>query len=321
MLRDAMEEGATGGGESQGAKDRSPVRPSSAPPSRGRRPQPSQHAAAAPVAVESAGDGCGAADDGDHKDEDCDSCSGDSRDLRGFDELERVFSYSEYPVAGSPEEPVWVHVPWCGANSGDIAVLGDEPQAAACLALSSSSLADATLPIVKAGYARDSKGGGADRNAAETPNLVKGEGDDGGGAVDTGEPATRRRSSADSARLAAAAAIEKFSKASAVAETIGDGDNKNRLLPRRPLTEVAEGGGVRESQDRDISAFQRTAAVAGHGGLKRYDWDATMVPKRPALLATSRIPSGTRAEKIKARNEKRRHPNKKVGMEFQCAIG
>lgn len=147
MLRDAIDdENSADGGEEQAgiadscgggaAANRPPVRPTSAPPARGRRPQPSnssgnQQASAAGIVLAAGGvrrgeEGGGVAA-GAGVSEDDDSFGKDSHDLRGFDELEgetaAAFSYEDYPAAGSPEEPEWIHDPWCGTNSGDIPVV------------------------------------------------------------------------------------------------------------------------------------------------------------------------------------------------------
>lgn len=322
MLRDALEESITEGGRpSDAAGGRQPVRPSSAPPVRGKRPQPTQQQASGGKAERGAAE-AGEVGDGD-------SSTGDSRDLRNFDELERTsFTYEEYPVAGAPGEPEWVHVPWCGTNSGDIPVLDKKkpPQpavaaiaaVAAAVAIPSSSSTDGTQRT-SADHA--STGGGDE--SRETSKAFNGD------AVEGDEERDRRTdSSTSSQRLAAAAAVEKLSssKHTAVesplppgaAGVVGTAGRGNRRSTSLSLEEGQGGVGIGESTGGDRSSSVGPAGrlprrLTAEGEIDRYDWDASKVPTRPSLSAISHVCSGSRAEKIKARNARRKTPNKKVG--------
>lgn len=300
MLQGVLDDTPTDGTPHQG--ERPPVRPSSAPPARGRRPLPSSQQTSATVQLAAvAGDGDATANrsDGDGM-RDGNSSGGDSRDLRGFDELEGSFSYDDYPVAGSPEEEEWVHVPWCGTNSGDIPVRDHPPRAHQ---VPPSPSCDSTPPGADE---IDGQDGGKDAED-NTGQIGSGHGN-GEGAQKAGA-----HGSTSSIRLAAATSVEKLSTLSGACP-VGSPETGG----------VGEGDGERSSVTARQSDSRRNASgtgtgspsarwAPGEGGLTRYDWDATKVPQRPSLAAASRIPSGSRAEKIKARNSKKRNPNKKVG--------
>lgn len=291
MLQDVMDDGTTGG--------RTPVRPSSAPPGRGRRPQANQLASPptgageAPTTPEGRDTPNGNAGSGDESAAGDESTSaGDSRDLRGFDELERTdFSYDEYPVTNSPEEVEWVHVPWHGTNSGDILVPDDPPQ-------------PHLRPIL------GPPGSSPSNDGVTTPQHGCADGE---AIVDS------------ATRLAAAAVDKRFTPVTnSLAAPSPDGENKGRQNARNDEREQRLPVGLEEECSREKEAgggggtgsADRVASrrPVSDGGLIRYDWDATKIPVRPALSANSRIPSGSRAEKIKAKNARKRNPNKKVGI-------
>lgn len=304
MLRATMEEDATGG-ESAGAGGRPPTRPRSAPPARGRSPKVTQTAAVAsgagdPTVAAASG---GVDKEAGHEIGDDDSSTGGSRDLRGFDELDGEFSYDQYPASGSPEEPEWIHVPWCGTNSGDIPIV--------------DKLQTAPRPSAAGVTPCDSDRGSSGEGGRNTKGAGIGHGE-GAGVGSESRTAARRSSTASStgsARLAAAAAVEKLSKSGVVSKktscvsgaVAAEESEQQAISP--PGTVVA---GAREEVDRAVGA-PPPRVVGSHKGLKRYDWDPSLVPARPALAAVSRIASGSRADKIKARNAKKRNPNRKVG--------
>lgn len=336
MLRDALSEGVTGEEGSQGHAGARPVRPSSAPPARGRRPQPNQQAPEEAAAVEAAaGNGDG------------NSSAGGSRDLEGFRELEEEdFNYDEYPAAGSPEEPEWVHAPWCGTNSGDIPALDmvvtavqsssspspatDDPrmpEASVCDPVVDgqevrrrvgNTSTTATVPPspngdvgVSAAGARSDDDDDPDNNTAGGLGGSTSEGAGGdafAGDADDGERDDRVASTpsdSSSTRLAAAAAVEKLCRS-----PVG-GVTHNALQPSSSL--AADLHGDPNQAEGDKRGASRKIAV-GSGNIQHFDWNRTLLPTRPTLSAISHVSSGSRADKIKARNAKRKNPNKKVSV-------
>lgn len=290
MLRDAIDdENTADGAQEQAARadscvggaeaNRPPVRPASAPPARGRRPQPSnnsgnqQASSSGPVVATGGvrggerGNGVVATKGGNDDD---DSFGKDSHDLRGFDELEgetaAAFSYEDYPAAGSPEEPEWTHDPWCGTNSGDIPILDNNE-------------------VVDGGR--------------ETPGEVR---------VSTSPPVASPTSSA-----------EHVDEETAVAGREEHGDLGEIVSPLSSTVDGDEGhyggGDVcgRGTPPRVGQGASSPRTVAGGRELKRYDWGgADAVPTKPSLLAASRIPTGNRADKQKYRNAKKKAANRKV---------
>ncbi|CAB1109451.1 unnamed protein product [Ectocarpus sp. CCAP 1310/34] len=345
ILKTVMEDGGSVTGEAEGkesqpsggvAAGRPPTRPSSAPPARGKRPQPaaattrninqhvSETVAASPSATENAGEGenVGAANEGVDVDDD-DSFGKDSHDLRCFDELEdeawKNFSYDDYPAAGSPEEPEWIHTPWCGTNSGDIPVLDKVsgrkvldsdgvpmvqlvlPTSAASAPPSSASSADgvdgntATQPVVRGGDASEGFGDGGDKGVIAEHKR------------DVGSPRSGAQDGADKGRPCSATG-ELFTgdPAAAISPLSFAGEGEER-------DSQGDGGGSGRSPGSVGDGFTSPRALAGGGELRRYNWlGAGAAPTKPSLLATSRIPSGNRADKQRFRNAKRQDSNRKV---------
>lgn len=315
MLEDVMSTGATDCAKT-------PVRPSSAPPARGRRPQPSrQHTSSTSAEGGTGGGGTadagtaegnestfsgsggGSAGNGDG-DRDENSSGGDSRNLRGFDELERSnFSYDDYTVSGSLEEEEWIHVPWCGTNSGDIVIPDESSQprkslgtTTAATLLSSSPNAHATTPSVSSsGVLRKDDGVEPEGNTCPTTGaaVTKGIGTLPLAKVDEIELLGRGRERSHGRR--------------------GSDDRRGQSPTGR---QEGDNSAVDASEPgRYVCKGEMTVALrmpTSEGGLVRYDWDVTKVPTRPTLSATSRIPSGSRAEKIKATNAKKNNPSRKV---------
>lgn len=280
-----------------------PIRPSSAPPRRGKRPRPKQqsipqHGGQVPAQKEPAHhcEGGGGVDDA--------SSDGGSRDLKGFVELEGRFSYDEYHTA---DEQEWVLVPWYGTNSTD-SIIPDEPPEAGWTS---------PLPPVS-----DSM----EHAAALGVRATRGHADD------ADEEENRDADLKDTAaytRLAAAAASERMSKSGesgshtrvviprggARNEHCDDGYSES-VVPSQ-VDEIFRAGSaydeVHESVG-DIADVTQSASTTDH--LPRYNWDPNRVPQRSALASVSRIATGTRAEKIKARNARRRELSKKVRDTF-----
>lgn len=281
MLQDVLDDGMTGG--------RTPVRPSSAPPGRGRRPQPNQQGEVAATAEERTPLSGGGSNDDSNTAGDENVSAGDSRDLQGFQELERTdFLYDEYPMANSSEEAEWVHIPWHGANSDDTLVPDDPPQP--------------HLLFISASQCSSPSDGGVTSPRDGPP--------DGQAVIDN---ATRLTVAAVDESFAAVVKPFPLATPSPAGENKGEHDARNneheQQLPVDLLKEYSRDGG------RGMGPVERVASrrLASDGGLIRYDWDATKIPVRPALSANSRIPSGSRAEKIKAKNARRKNPHQKVG--------
>lgn len=331
MLRIAIDNdgSATGGeGEEQAQEkqaggipiSRSPTRPSKTPPSRGRRPQPSNisnNTAAARSGDAGNGEGGsrGAAGVDAGVNSDDDSFGKDSHDLKGFDELDdtiggvdgKTFSYDDYPAAGSPEEPVWVHTPWCGTNSGDIPVLdkvfenvpgGGKAPPVAQVSLSSSASAP---PASSPAFPEAGVNGSSDNRVDSVEKFDGGRSKEhvGEKTRDSHSPSSREQQEFDGGG----------------GDGAGEQGNTAAGISSLGLAKGGEGeGGVdgRRSPRRAVGGGSSPRAVAGGGELKRYDWRADVVPARPSLLATSRIPMGNRADKLKSRNAKKHDNNKKV---------
>lgn len=325
MLRIAIDNdgSATGGeGEEQTqekqaggtATNRSPTRPTNAPPSRGRRPQPSNNTAAAATG-EGGSKGTAAVNKG--ADDDDDSFGKDSHDLTGFDELDdtiggvggKAFSYDDYPAAGSPEEPVWVHTPWCGTNSGDIPVLdkvfekvpdgGKAPPVAQVSRPASASVAPAPSPASPEAVVN----GGSNNSTDSVEKFNR------GGSKEHAEEYARDFQSPSRREQ------QEFDGGDGDGDGAGEQGSTATAIPSLSVAEEGEGeGGTggRRSPRRAVGGGSSPRAVAGGGELKRYDWSADVVPGRPSLLATSRIPMGNRANKLKSRNAKKNDTNKKV---------
>lgn len=303
---------------------RPPTRPSSAPPARGRRPQlntsnnESNQQASAPSAAASAAAGGNVTAEGEEgAGVDDDSFGKDSHDLQGFDELEgeaaEAFSYDYYPAAGSPEEPEWFHTPWCGANSGDIPVLdkvfgkasaaGNAPVAAqlvppVSLFASRGDGGESAGGDGSSGFVQHSDGGGSSTKVEEISSF---------------HPFRREGRHPDGGNVKPGVTIALS------ADVRGEGE-KGVVAPISPLSlaggeEKEEGrGSGRGSPRRASGILSSPRVISGGGELKRYDWGgAGVVPTKPSLVATSRIPMGNRADKQKFRNAKRKDANKKVG--------
>lgn len=311
------------------AAARPPTRPRSAPPARGRRPQPnvgnneSNQQTSAPSAAASAMAGGNVTNGGGGAGVDGDSFGKDSHDLQGFDELEgeagALFSYDDYPAAGSPEEPEWLHTPWCGTNSGDIPVLDKNFEKAAV-----GGNAPAVSPLVprlsmsapSASSRRDARGKSADGGICS--GFDEHGGTWGGSAqvedITSSTPPRREGQHPDGGDVKPGVTIELLPVARGAEE-------KGAVAAVSPLSlagdeEKEEGkGNDRASPRRPSGAVSSPRVVAGGGELKRYDWGgADVFPTKPSLAATSRIPTGNRAEKQKIRNARRRDANKKVGQ-------
>ncbi|CAM9181986.1 unnamed protein product [Ectocarpus sp. 6 AP-2014] len=345
MLRNVIEDEGSATGEAEGkeaqpsggtAAGRPPTRPSSAPPARGKRPQPaaattkninqhvSETVAASPSATEKAGEGenVGAADEGVHVDDD-DSFGKDSHDLRGFDELEgeawKKFSYDDYPAAGSPEEPEWIHTPWCGTNSGDIPVL-DKVSDKKVLDSDGTPMVQFVLPASAASAppSSASSAGRVDSNTATQPMVRGGGASEGfGDGEDKGVIAEHKRD-VGSPRSGAEGDADKGRPCSATGELF-TGDAAPAISPLGFAGEGAErdsqgdGGGSGRSPGSVGDSFTSPRALAGGGELRRYNWlGADAAPTKPSLLATSRIPTGNRAAKQRFRNAKRQDANRKT---------
>ncbi|CBJ34021.1 hypothetical protein Esi_0871_0001 [Ectocarpus siliculosus] len=343
MLRNVIEDEGSATGEAEGkeaqpsggtAAGRPPTRPSSAPPARGKRPQPaaattknnnqnlSETVAAPPSATEKAGEGenVGAADEGVHVDDD-DSFGKDSHDLRGFDELEgeawKKFSYDDYPAAGSPEEPEWIHTPWCGTNSGDIPVL-DKVSDKKVLDSDGTPMVQLVLPASTASAPPSSSAGRVDGNTATQPVVRGGGASEGfGDGEDKGVIAEHKRD-VGSPRSGAEGGADKGRPCSATGELF-TGDAAAAVSPLSFAGEGAErdsqvdGGGSGRSPGSVGDGFTSPRALAGGGELRRYNWlGADAAPTKPSLLTTSRIPTGNRADKQRFRNAKRQDANRKV---------
>lgn len=310
------------------AATRPPTRPSSAPPSRGRRPQPNasnnegnrQTLVPSAAASAAAGGGVRKAEEGVGVDDD--SFGKDSHDLQGFDELEgeaaEAFSYDDYPAAGSPEEPEWLHTPWCGTNSGDIPVLdkvfekapvGGNAEKVAPLGPRMSMSVPSTL--TSRGVSGKSADGGASSSFVEHSDA-------GGSSAKveelTGSHTPHRESQhPDGGDVKPGVTVEL--------SPIGRGEGEKKVAgAMSPLSlgggkEREEGRGRgRGSPGRVSGGVSSPRVIAGGGELKRYDWGgADAAPTKPSLFATSRIPTGNRADKQKFRNAKRKQANKKVG--------
>lgn len=349
MLRNVMEDGGSATGEAEGkealpigsaAAGRPPTRPSSAPPARGKRPQPaaattknnnqqvSETAAASAAATEKAGEGgnVGAADEGADVDDDV-SFGKDSHDLRGFDELEgdawKNFSYDEYPAAGSPEEPEWIHTPWCGTNSGDIPVLDKVPDKKVREG-DGASVVQLVLPASAASAPPTSvsPAGRVDGNGVTQPVMIRG-GNDSGASESIGDGEGKgviaeHKRGVSSPRSGAESGVDKGRPYSATGD-IFTGDPAAAISPLSFAGEGAEresqddGGGSGRSPGSVGDGFTSPRALAGGGELRRYNWlGADAAPTKPSLLATSRIPTGNRADKQRFRNAKRQDANRKV---------
>ena len=285
---------------------RPPTRPSSAPPSRGRRPQPNASnsegnrqtsapsaaaSAAAGGVVRNAEEGVGADDD---------SFGKDSHDLRGFDELEgeaaEAFSYDDYPAAGSPEEPEWLHTPWCGTNSGDI-------------------------PVLDKVFEKGPVGGGGGmvaplvpRVSMSVPPALAGR----GGTTIVEESASshnphREGQHTDGGEVKPGVTIELSPVGRREGENGVAGAMSPLSLAGGEEREDGRGNSGRRSPRRASGAVSSPRVIAGGGELKRYDWGgADVVPTKPSIVATSRIPTGNRADKQRFRNAKRKEANKKA---------
>ncbi|CAN0026522.1 unnamed protein product, partial [Scytosiphon promiscuus] len=293
MLRDAIdsENSADEAQEQAGRADfdgggapakRPPVRPASAPPARGRRPQPSnnncsqQASVSGPVAV--TGGVCGGVGGsgvanvvGVNGDDD--SFGKDSHDLRGFDELEgetaAAFSYEDYPAAGSPGEPEWTHNPWCGTNSGDIPILDMNEMVDGLGETQGEAQVSACFPVAPFSPSAHH----VDVDLMETP-------------VGGGEE--QQHAGEIVSPLSSAADGEEGNS--------GGGDLYGKGTPPRA---------------RRGAPSPRT--VAGGRELKRYDWGgADAVPTKPSLFGESRIPTGNRADKQRYRNARRKDTNRKT---------
>lgn len=333
-----MEDGATRTegrlGVHRARRRQTPVRPNSAPPARGRRPQSHQKtstatatAAAAKAAVGGGGQGKGG---GDECSGSGSSLSGHSRDLQGFDELERTLSYDNLPVGGLPEEGLdWVHVPWGGASSGDVVAITID-KASVESAAPSYSIARGTNALAMAGgtACKHLAGGG---KATKVLPFYSSEGQlrrrssdgDCGGGHDIGRRTTRRFSSGRSSRFAEAGLLH-------VAKTVsGEEEEKSSRSPRKPLPGKrgtggggggggGSGGGGRdkaEGPERSRGAVP-TRTSAGGGELNNYDGGLSMVPWKPSLRVASRLPSESRVEMIKIDDARKSGTNhKKVGGE------
>ncbi|CAM9499042.1 unnamed protein product [Ectocarpus fasciculatus] len=348
MLRNVMEDEGSATGEAEGneaqpsggaAAGRPPTRPSSAPPARGKRPQPAatttkntnkqvfETAAASAAATGKAGEGAnvGAADEGADVDDD-DSFGKDSHDLRGFDELEgeawKNFSYDDYPAAGSPEEPEWIHTPWCGTNSGDIPVL-DKVSDKKVLDSDGASVVQLVLPtsVSSAPPLSTSSAGRVDGNGGTRPVIRSG--DDGaapegiGDGKDKGVIAEHKRD-ACSPRSGIEGGVDKGRPYSATGELF-TGDPAAAISPLSFAGEGAEresqgdGGGSGRSPGSVGDGLTSPRVLAGGGELRRYNWlGADAAPTKPSLFATSRIPTGNRADKQRFRNAKRQDANRKT---------
>ncbi|CAM9690681.1 unnamed protein product, partial [Ectocarpus sp. 13 AM-2016] len=345
MLRNVMEDGGSVTGEAEGkeaqprggtAAGRPPTRPSSAPPARGKRPQPaaattknnnqhvSETVAASPSATEKAGEGenVGAADEGVDVDDD-DSFGKDSHDLRGFDELEgeawKNFSYDDYPAAGSPEEPEWIHTPWCGTNSGDIPVL-DKVSDKKVLDSDGTPMVQLVLPAsaASAPASSASSAGRVDSDTATQPVIRGGGASEGFGDGEDKEVIVEHKRDVDSPRSGAEGGADKGRPCSATGELF-TGDAAAAISPLSfagggaKRDSQGDGGGSGRSPGRVGDGFTSPRALAGGGELRRYNWlGADAAPTKPSLFATSRIPTGNRADKQRFRNAKRQDANRKT---------
>lgn len=355
MLRTAIDDDGSGTGEQaeeQGrekktgviATNRSPTRPHNAPPSRGRRPQPNNTsnnnnntaASRAVAAISDTGKGKGGNTEEADVDEgvkDDDSFGKDSHDLRGFDELDdtfrgvngKAFSYDDYPAAGSPEEPVWIHTPWCGTNSGDIPVhdkIFDKvpdgvtaPPVVQLVLPASASSSPAPSPVSpEAGV-----------NGSSTSLSIIQDDDNGAGSVEKFDGDGRKQRVEDKARgVHSPPHREQQDFDSGGEDATREQEDTATAISPLGLWEGAEeegSDGGRRSPRGATGGGSSPRAVAGGGELKRYDWSADIVPARPSLLATSRIPMGNRADKLKSRNAKRKDTNKKVDKMGTGGVG
>lgn len=306
---------------------RPPTRPSSAPLARGRRPQPknsnteSNQQTSAPSAAASAAAGGDVTIGEEDVVGDDDSFGKDSHDLRGFDELEgeagEAFSYDDYPAAGSPEEPEWFHTPWCGTNSGDIPIL-DKVFQKSPVGGSAPPVAQLVPPVsVSTPPASSSRGVSGNSAGGDDASGIVEYSDTGGSStkvekITSSHPPRREGQHPDGGDVKSGVTIEL----STVARGAGQ---KGVVAAISPLSlaggeEKEEGRGSGWGSPRRASGMSSPRVIAGGGELKRYDWGgADVVPAKPSLFATSRIPTGNRADKQKFRNAKRKDTNKKVG--------
>ena len=305
VFGDALKEGSNRE-KIEGGVDRPPVRPSSAPPVRGRRPRVNARVGKRKeVAAETRREGGGDRRGG-NENEKVDSGGGSSHDLEGFEELEGPFSYEDYPVAGSQEEPEWVHVPWCGSDG--ICNPGIDGRRSTSPAYTPLFPGNEFWSVVEeAGKVRNG------REGEGRVTVLEKKGD--GGVVEAEDEGWHQwpHSSASGSRFAAAAALEKSPKSTdsagcsnAPVITFTGDDHKKRDLPPSRMAPRTEAN----SRWERSAPFGRLAK--GGEDTKRYNWDASKVPERPSLLATSRISSGSRIDKMKARKERRREPSTKV---------
>lgn len=269
--------------------------------------------ATAAVAAELARAGGGSHGKG-KRDGDVDSAGGSSRDLEGFVELEEAFSYNEYPSSGSLEEPEWVHEPWCGTNSSCPPVFDDGARTV-CRALTATDeeqlISEAELhDIVKEAL----RGKGERNNMEATAAYMRhaSVGDDGHIMRDGSAEVERWRCWSDSP-----ASQEELTGAAVSDENSADSIDSAECTHKRTTTlatveddredrRLSSSLGMafdsRLSLRRNEGSASPRGGAVGEGDLKRYDWDARMIPERPSLVATSRIPSGSRSAKIKAKN-------------------
>lgn len=313
------------------AVTRPPTRPSSAPPARGKRPQlnagnneNNQQTSASSAAASAA-----AAADGEvtHGDEgasvDDDSFGKDSHDLRGFDELEgeagQAFSYDEYPAAGSPEEPEWLHTPWYGTNSADIPVLDKVVKTdrvgghAPTVARPVPRLSTSAPPPVSSSKATGGSAGGEDSSSFVEHSDAGGSSTRVEKSANSRAPCREGRIPDDGGGVNPGVTIELLPVARGAGE-------KGFVAAVSPLS-VAGSEGKEEdrgcgwrSPRRASGAVSSPRVIAGGGELKRYDWGgADAVPTKPALFVTSRLPVGNRADKQRFRNAKKKNANQKVG--------
>ncbi|CAN0527817.1 unnamed protein product, partial [Ectocarpus sp. 12 AP-2014] len=264
----------------------------------------------------------GAADEGVDVDDD-DSFGKDSHDLRGFDELEgeawKNFSYDDYPAAGSPEEPEWIHTPWCGTNSGDIPVL-DKVSDNKVLDSDGTSIVQLVLPASAASAppSSASSAGRVDGDTATQPVVRGGGAPEGYGDGEDKGVIVEHEREVGSPRSGAEGGADKGKSCSATGELF-TGDAAAAISP----LSFAGGGAKRNSQDdgggsgrspgRVGDGFTSPRALAGGGELRRYNWlGADAAPTKPSLFATSRIPTGNRADKQRFRNAKKQDANRKT---------
>eukprot|EP00752_Nemacystus_decipiens_P016245 g14525.t1 len=306
---------------------RPPTRPCSAPPSRGRRPQPnaSKHESNGRTSVPSAAASAAAGDGARNAQEDAgvddNSFGKDSHDLQGFEELEgetaEAFSYDEYPASGSPEEPEWFHTPWCGTNSGDIPVLDKVFEKGSVGGKVPTTVtppaARMSMSVPPALANRGVRGGRAGGEASSSFDGHKGARGSSAKVEEITSSHTFRREGQHlkGGDVEPGVTIEL--------SPAGRGEDKGVVEAISPLSfaaiEEREEGrdGERKRPSRASGGVSSPRVIAGGGELKRYDWGgADVVPLKPSLLATSRIPTGNRADKQRFRNAKRKQVNKKT---------